>query len=257
MRTSRRSLSRIAASLLASGVVVAATSPASASSNYTIDWLTMNPVAFGNPVQNFTTGILPNVGGVTITHDIPLGWDHLRESQAYNANGSISFGGDTYSWGHHESMRVLNLIPSTPPVPTSWSVTYMFPSAQAAGTIVVGIAGLGRSTDWGGIATQATVLQNGTFLGDWMSGQGFAPSLFFGGAGSFTMINSTSGPGTSNPWWNTELGIVRIDDTVSSLTVYFSQYPGDGINVNIGVIPTPASLGVLGLGGLLAARRRR
>ncbi|QYO64668.1 putative collagen-binding domain-containing protein [Leptolyngbya sp. 7M] len=34
MRTSRRSLSRIAASMLASGVLVAATSPASASSNY-------------------------------------------------------------------------------------------------------------------------------------------------------------------------------------------------------------------------------
>jgi hypothetical protein len=37
-----------------------------------------------------------------------------------------------------------------------------------------------------------------------------------------------------DPPWNTPLGVARIDDPVSSLTVIFNQPRGDGVGVNIG-----------------------
>jgi len=241
---------------LAVGVALLVSAPALAS-NFSIDWLSMSPVPYSNPVPSGSNFFLPGVGSVNVTHNIPGSWNQSRSTDGAYQNGTVTNGADTYAWGAHEFLSVENLTPSVPPVPTSWSVTYTFSGAQAPGTIIVCIGGLGRTSDFGGIATQATVNQSGTFLGDWNSGQGFGASLFFGGAGSFTMMNSTSGPGTNNPWWNTDFGLVRIDDPISSLTVHFSQYPGDGVGVNIGVIPTPSSLALLASGGLVALRRRR
>lgn len=43
-----------------------------------------------------------------------------------------------------------------------------------------------------------------------------------------------TGAGGVDPHWNTPLGVVRIDDPVSSLTVIFNQLRGDGVGVNIG-----------------------
>ena len=71
------------------------------------------------------------------------------------------------------------------------------------------------------------------------------------------MQNSLTGLGGQDPWWNTPLGVVRIDDPISSLTINFSQIRGDGIGVNIAAIPEPATAALVGLGALLVARRRR
>lgn len=62
-------------------------------------------------------------------------------------------------------------------------------------------------------------------------------SQFTGGAGTFSVQNSVTGAGGANPWWNTQLGVVRIDDAVSSLTVNQSLIRGDGIGFNIGFEP--------------------
>ena len=62
-------------------------------------------------------------------------------------------------------------------------------------------------------------------------------SQFTGGAGTFSVQNSVTNAGGINPWWNTQLGVVRIDDAVSSITVYQSQIRGDGIGVNVGFEP--------------------
>ena len=98
--------------------------------------------------------------------------------------------------------------------------------------VYVGASGMGRRRALG--ATVVTVNQNGTFLGDWSGGGNYGPTQLTGGAGVFQMQNSLTGPGGQDPWWNTPLGVVRIDDAISSLTVNFSQIRGDGIGFNIG-----------------------
>jgi hypothetical protein len=49
--------------------------------------------------------------------------------------------------------------------------------------------------------------------------------------------------------------VVLIQDPVSSLTVIFDQLPGDGAGVNIGAIPEPATLALLGLGLMFLKKR--
>ncbi|HTR97707.1 MAG TPA: hypothetical protein VMH61_07365, partial [Candidatus Acidoferrales bacterium] len=101
-------------------------------------------------------------------------------------------------------------------------------------SVFVGAGGLGATTSFGGGASTTTVNQNGTFLGDFDSGEGFGASQFTPGAGTFTLMNSTTGPGGIDPWWNTQLAVVRIDDPVASITVVQSELRGDGIGVNVG-----------------------
>ena len=72
------------------------------------------------------------------------------------------------------------------------------------------------------------------------------------------MQNSLTGPGGVDPHWNTELGVVRINDAVSSITVDFSQISGDGAGVNIGyAVPAPGSITLLAAAAGLVTRRRR
>ena len=119
-----------------------------------------------------------------------------------------------------------------PIVPLTWTVTYTFPGTLPAGTVYVGADGMGQTTSFGGGATVVTVNQNGTFLGDWTGGGGpWGPTQFTPG---FSMQNSLNGAGGLDPWWNTPLGVVKVTDAVSSITINGSQIRGDGIGFNIG-----------------------
>ncbi len=74
--------------------------------------------------------------------------------------------------------------------------------------------------------------------------------------------NDTQGAVFSYAWTATAEGIVNIDlEGINVLTADLGAFGGDATtvsgNVQIEVIPTPASAAVLGLGGLVAARRRR
>jgi hypothetical protein len=220
----------------------------------TIDWLNMSPVAIGSSVPNASVYNLPGVGNVTITYSLPATLPNNRGQNAFFQNGNVP----GYSWTAHEMFGVTNLAPNPPFVNTPWTVTYTFPGTVAAGTLFVGVAGLGQTTSQGGGASTATVNQNGAFIGDWTGGGTYGATQYTGGPGTFTMQNSVTGAGGADPWWNSALGVVQILDPVSSLTFSMNQLPGDGLGVNIGhVTPEPASLALLSLGGLAMFRRRK
>lgn len=238
-------------------VALTALAGAAQAANFTIDWLNMSPVTFGGAVPNNTSYFLPGVGNVLITHTAPSFITPTRSTNATLQNGSINFGPDTYSWTAHEAIGGTNLNPSGGTGDT-WRITYTFPGTIPANRLYLGVAGLGRTDNSGGLASTATVNQNGTFIGDWISGNNWGPTQFIGGAGTFSMRNSLSAPGGLDPWWNSELGVVRIDDAVSSLTVNLLHLPGDGFILNIGhAVPAPGALALMGLGAAAGLRRRR
>lgn len=238
------------------GAALALAGSASAA-NFNINWLDMSPVPFGNSVPNNSVYFLPGVGNVTITYSMPAFIGNIRSTNGSLQNGSVTFGPDTYSWTAHEAFGGTNLNPNGG-VGDLWRITYTFPGTVPANQIYFGIAGLGRTDNAGGIESTATINQNGTFLGDWISGNNWGPTDFIPGAGTFTMRNSLSAPGGLNPWWNTELGVVQINDAISSLTVNLWHLPGDGFVLNIGhAVPAPGAAALLGLGALAGLRRRR
>jgi hypothetical protein len=236
--------------------LVVAASTASAA-NYSVDWLQMAPTPFGTSVPNNSVYNLPGVGNVTITYSLPTWFTDARFQNAFLLNGNVTSGGDNYAWTGQELFATTNLAgPATPLIGDPWRITYTFTGVQPAGSIVLGVSGLGQTSSYGGAASTATVNQNGTFLGDWSSGGTYGPTQFTSGP-PFQMQNSVTGPGGQDPWWNTPLGVVRIDDPISSLTIDFSQISGDGVGVNIGhAVPEPTTLALLALGGLAIVRRR-
>lgn len=222
--------------------------------NYTINWMNQAPTAFGSSIPNNSVFNLPGVGPVTVTYNIPSSFLDARFTNPAFQNESVTNGPDTYAWGAHELFSATNLGNVT----ATWDITYTFTNTIAPGTIYLGISGLGATTNPGGGYTTATVQQNGNFIGDVNSFGQYGATQFTSGGGMFSMQNSVIGPGGQDPHWNTQLGVVEIADPVSSITVYFSQLPGDGIGVNIGsVIPAPTSGACFVLAGLAAMRRRR
>lgn len=225
--------------------------------NYSLNWLDHSPVAFGNTIPNNSNYFLPGVGNVNITYSIPATFVHNRGQNANYANGNVTSGADNYAWTNHEYFGATSFAP-TPPAAASWDITYTFSGTLAPGTIILGVAGLGRTTSNGGGMSTATVFQNGLSLGDWNSPANWGATQYTGGPGTFTMNNSVAGAGGADPWWNSELHLVKIMDPISSLTVRFSQLSGDGLSLNIAsFVPTPGAMALTGLAGLTALRRRR
>jgi hypothetical protein len=240
------------------GAAVSLCAVSANAANFGIDWLTMAPPAVGSSVPNGSIYNLAGVGNVTVTYSIPSGFSDARVQNPLFVTGNVTNGPDTYSWTDHEMFGATNLVSVDPIVPVQWRITFSFPGTVPAGQMYVGVAGLGQTTSFGGGATTATVNQNGTFLGDWSGGGNYGPTQYTPGAGTFSMQNSVTGAGGADPWWNSMLGVVRIDDPVSSITVDFAHISGDGAGVNIGfAVPTPGAMATLAGAGLLAIRRRR
>lgn len=225
--------------------------------NYPLNWLDMSPTPFGSAPPTGSSYFMPGVGLVTITYTTPPLFNTARVDQTpVFGSGSVVNGPDTYNWGTIEQFARTNVGPVSPPV-QSWDITYTFPTTLSPGQIVLGVGGLGRRSDVAGAVSTATVLQNGTFLGEYFGPNNFGANTYTGGPGFFTLENSVTGAGGANPHWNTALALVRIDDAISSLTVRFLQASGDGVGLNIAYIPAPSSVALLGLAGLAAGRRRR
>jgi hypothetical protein len=225
--------------------------------NYSITWMSLAPTLVGNSVPNAQVFNVPGVGNVTMNYVLSSEYSNGRQQPAWMQNVSINSGPDNYAWTNFEDLATIHDGGANQVLVLPWSVTYTFPSNRAGGTTFLAVGGLGSTTSFGGGDSIATVNQNGTFLGDFVAG-GFGATQFTGGAGTFSMKNSVTGAGGIDPHWNTEFGIVRIDDSVSSLTVNFSQLRGDGVGVNVGfIVPEPASLSLLAGGTLTLLRRRR
>lgn len=197
-----------------------------------ITWLDQSPTAFGSPVPNGAVINVAGVGNVTVTYSIPAHWTQTRSQNPNFTAGSVTSGPDTYTWTNYEHFGTIFTAGLLGP--EVGTVTYTFASTLPAGSVFVGPIGLGATTSFGGGNSTTRVLQNGTFLGDYVGDATFGASQFIGGAGSFTVLNSVTGAGGANPWWNSQLAVVRVDDAVSSITVIQTALRGDGIGVNIG-----------------------
>ena len=254
-----RNTKSLAARLALLGAAIAA--PASGAV-IPLTWLDMSPVPFNTPVPNGSVYFMPGLGNVTVSYTIPSYFLHVRGTNPIFANGNVVNGPDTYTWGANEYFGATNFNPGnadgTPATVDQWSITYTFPSTVPANRIYLGVSGLGRTTNSGGLESVANVFQSGTFMGDFISGQNWGATDFIPGVGVFSMRNTQIGAGGADPWWNTELGLVQINDSLNSLTVHFSHIAGDGLAVNIAyAVPTPGAASLLGLAGLVAIRRRR
>ncbi|MFH1745490.1 MAG: PEP-CTERM sorting domain-containing protein [Planctomycetota bacterium] len=248
--------------LACTSLALAFSASTSAATSYNVDWMQLAPTPFGSPPPFSSSYNLPGIGTVQMSYTAHPDFAEARLQVPQLASGTLNYGGDTYSWTNQETLARTNWGYSGV-LNSPWQVTYTFPNTVPAGQLILGVQGLGRrdappGTNPLDYISVATVLQNGTHLGDWTGSMNVGPTLFTPAAGSFTMMNSLSGPGGQDPWWNTGLALVRIDDAVSSLTVNFDQTAGDGVGVNIGsIIPEPGSMALLATGGLLALLRRR
>jgi hypothetical protein len=230
-----RLLRLVLTSAAAITMCLAAHLPARAAT-YSITWLDMSPVVIGTSVPSGSIFNVPGIGNVLVTTSIGAS---VTDSRAQNPDfivGSVVNGPDTYQWNNYEYFGTILTTGPDPLVPVQSTVTYTFPGTLPAGTVYVGTIGLGQTTSFGGGASVITVNQNGTFLGDFIGSPpaNFGASQFTGGAGTFNVRNSQTGAGGVDPHWNSQLGVVRIDDPVSSVTVIHDGIRGDGIGANIG-----------------------
>jgi hypothetical protein len=219
--------------ILLAAVVVSAFAGIGTASAVNIDWLNMPPTPFGSTVPSGSVFNVAGVGNVTVTYSIPATVTTSRLAGGVLQAGNLMSG--AYTWSNFETFAgILNSGPD-PLVPVLWTITYTFQTTLPAGVVYVGVDGLGATTSFGGGASTARVNQNGTFLGDWSGGGGpWGPTQYTWGAGFFQMQNSLTAPGGQDPNWNTPLGVVQINDAVSSVTVIFNSLRGDGVGANIG-----------------------
>jgi hypothetical protein len=225
-------ISKVVLAVVGLALAASALPTAGSAATIPINWLDMSPTAINAPVPNGSVFFVPGVGNVTVTYSIPAHWTHGRNQNPLYTVGNVVSGPDTYTWTNYEHFGTIFTAGDLGP--ESATITYTFAGTLPAGMVFVGTIGLGATTSFGGGASTTTVNQNGTFLGDYIGDVTAGASQFTGGAGTFSVQNSVTNAGGANPWWNTQLGVVRIDDAVSSVTVYQSQLRGDGIGVNIG-----------------------
>lgn len=199
-----------------------------------ITWLDMSPTAVGSTPPNASVYVVPGVGNVTLTYTSPADMSYTRSTLPSSVTGNVG----AFTWNNYEYFG--SIYNGVDLGPQNFTVTYTFP-LQPAGSVFVGTIGLGQTTSFGGGTSTTTVNQNATHLGDYDGGDGFALTQFNGGPGTFTAQNSQNGAGGANPWWNTQLALIRIDDAVSSITVNQANLRGDGIGVNIGFLSEPTS----------------
>lgn len=224
---------RIAPAVL---LVAAVGAAPSFGANIPITWLNMSPTAINSPIPNNSAFNVPGIGNVIVSYSIPGNWTQARGQNPVFTAGNVVSGPNTYAWTNYEDFATI--FTDGDLGPQCGTVTYIFPSLLPAGTVFVGTIGLGATTSFGGGTSTTTVNQNGTFLGDYVPVAGFGPTQFTGGPGTFTCQNSLTGAGGADPWWNTYLGVVRIDDAVQSIVVHQCQLRGDGIGVNVGFLAT-------------------
>ncbi|HRX83425.1 MAG TPA: PEP-CTERM sorting domain-containing protein [Phycisphaerae bacterium] len=246
---------------LGAGLFIALAAANASANTYNIDWMSLAPTPFGSAPPFVSSYNLAGIGTVNMTYSANSDFVEARLQVPQLAAGSVSYAGDSYAWTNQETLARTNWGFSGI-INSSWFVTYTFPGTVPASKLVLGVQGLGRRDPNPGettadATTEAIVLQNGTHFGDFTGALNVGPTQYTPGAGMFSMINSLSGPGGADPWWNTGLAVVRIDDAVNALTVRIDQTSGDGIGVNIGVItPEPATAALLVTGSLVALRRR-
>lgn len=246
-----------------SGIALALVTATASAASYNVNWMQMAPTPFGNAPPAVGTYNLPGIGSVQMAYSLHPDFVEARLAVGPLAVGSVTSGGDTYAWTSQECLARTNWAYSGV-VNSSWFVTYTFSGTVPAGKLVVGVQGLGRRDPNPGetafdCMTTVSCLQNGTHLGDFTGSMNVGATQFTDNTGSFDMINSLTGAGGYDPWWNTGLAVVMIDDAVSSITLRVSHTGGDGIGVNIGSVevPAPGAAALAGLGALVAVRRRR
>jgi hypothetical protein len=192
----------------------------------------MSPPPLAGTIPSGSVYNVPGIGNVTVTHSFPGFIAVQRGSQPFFIYGSVTAGPDTYPWSNYEYFSTISNAVNIGPDPGT--VTFTLPGTLPAGSVFIGTVGLGATTSFGGGTSTTTVAQNGTYLGEFIGDPAFGPTQFNPGVGTFSLQNSLTAPGGLNPNWNTNLGVVRIDDPVSSITVTQSGLRGDGIGVAIG-----------------------
>lgn len=224
-------------------LTLAASASLAAAVPITIDWLTMSPPVVGGTIPNGSVYSVAGIGNVTVTYSVPGDWAVQRGQNAGFTIGSVP-AGPGYQWTDYEYVSTIFTTGALGPV--VGTITFTFPSTLPPNSVYVGTIGLGQtSQDPQGLSGTSTsrVLQNGTFLGDFIGDPTFGASLFTNGPGFFVVQNSQTGPGGANPWWNSQLGVTEVNDAVSSITVIQTALRGDGIGVNVGFnheLVTPA-----------------
>ena len=172
---------------IAAATLLTALAGTAGATNFVIDWLDMSPVLNGQQVPNNSNYFLPGIGNVNISYNIPTTFAHARSIEPLLQNQGFVSGPDTYSWTGHETFANVLTTGPDPLVPVAWDITYTFSGTIPAGSIALGVAGLGQTTSFGGGASVATVNQNGTLLGEYIGPNNWGPTQYTGGPGIFSM----------------------------------------------------------------------